>query len=253
MAVVGALSGKAALVTGASSGIGEAAALALAEAGAAVAVFGRRAERLNALVARIEAAGGKALALPGDVAVEADATKSVEDIVAQLGRIDILVNAAGVNEAGGVEALSMDLWRKVIEINLYGTIHTCKAAFPHMKAQGGGDIINISSTSGRRSAAAFASYSTSKFGVTGFTEALRQEGGGVGIRVSIVEPGATETEIASSISDPEWRAAIHSHVTKEGAMKASDIADAIMFIVSLPRRANVSQILIRPTIDTAPM
>jgi NADP-dependent 3-hydroxy acid dehydrogenase YdfG len=182
-----------------------------------------------------------------------DATKLVEDIVAQLGRIDILVNAAGVNEAGGVEALSMDLWRKVIEINLYGTIHTCKAAFPYLKRQGGGDIINISSTSGRRSAAAFASYSTSKFGVTGFTEALRQEGGGVGIRVSIVEPGATETEIASSISDPEWRAAIHSHVTKEGAMKASDIADAIMFIVSLPRRANVSQILIRPTIDTAPM
>jgi NADP-dependent 3-hydroxy acid dehydrogenase YdfG len=247
------LTGKVALVTGASSGIGEAAALALAAAGAAVAISGRRKERLDTLVARIEAVGGKALALPGDVAVEAYATKSVEDTVAQLGRIDILVNSAGVNEAGGVEALSMELWRKVIDINLYGTIYTCKAAFPHMKAQGGGDIINISSTSGRRSAAAFASYSTSKFGVTGFTESLRQEGGGVGIRVAIVEPGATETEIANSITDPEWSAAIHQHVTKEGAMKASDIADAIMFIVSLPPRANVSQILIRPTIDTAPM
>jgi NADP-dependent 3-hydroxy acid dehydrogenase YdfG len=247
------LAGKVALVTGASSGIGEATALALAAAGAAVAISGRRAERLSALVAKIEAAGGKALALPGDVAVEADATQSVEDTVAQLGRIDILVNSAGVNEAGGVEALSMDLWRKVIDINLYGTIYTCKAAFEHMKAQGGGDIINISSTSGRRSAAAFASYSTSKFGVTGFTESLRQEGGGVGIRVAIVEPGATETEIASSISDPQWSAAIQSHVTKEGAMKASDIADAILFIVGLPPRANVSQILIRPTIDTAPM
>jgi NADP-dependent 3-hydroxy acid dehydrogenase YdfG len=247
------LTGKVALVTGGGTGIGEAAALALAAAGVSVAISGRRKERLDALVAKIVAAGGKALALPGDVAVEADATKSVEDTVAQLGRIDILVNSAGVNEAGGVEALSIDLWRKVIDINLYGTIYTCKAAFPHMKAQGGGDIINISSTSGRRSAAAFASYSTSKFGVTGFTESLRQEGGGVGIRVAIVEPGATETEIASSITDPKWSAAIHQHVTKEGAMKASDIADAILFIVSLPARANVSQILMRPTIDTAPM
>lgn len=247
------LAGKVALVTGASSGIGEAAALALAAAGAWVAISGRRTANLAALAERIAAAGGRALALPGDVAVEAEATKSVEDTVARLGRIDILVNSAGVNEAGGVEALSLDKWRKVIDINLMGTLYTCAAAFPHMKAQGGGDIVNISSTSGRRSAAAFAAYSTSKFGVTGFTESLRQEGGGHGIRVSIVEPGATETEIASSISDPKWSAAIQQHVSKEGAMKASDIADAILFIVHLPPRANVSQILIRPTIDTAPM
>jgi NADP-dependent 3-hydroxy acid dehydrogenase YdfG len=247
------LRGKVALVTGASSGIGEAAAMALAAAGASVAISGRRKDRLDALVSRIAAVGGHALALPGDVAVEADATRSVEDTVAQLGRIDILINSAGVNEAGGVEKLSLDKWRKVIDINLMGTIYTCAAAFPYMKAQGGGDIINISSTSGRRSASAFASYSTSKFGVTGFTESLRQEGGAVGIRVSIIEPGATETEIASSISDPVWSAAIQQHVSKEGAMKASDIADAIMFIVQMPPRANVSQILIRPTIDTAPM
>lgn len=247
------LTGKVALVTGASSGIGEATALALAAAGAEVAISGRRRERLDGLVARIAADGGRALALPGDVAIESDATQSVEDTVSQLGRIDIVVNAAGVNEAGGVESLSLDKWRKVIDINLMGTIYTCAAAFPHMKAQGGGDIINISSTSGRRSAGAFASYSTSKFGVTGFTESLRQECGGVGIRVAVIEPGATETDIASSISDPVWRAAIQQHVTKEGAMKASDIADAILFIVRLPSRANVSQILIRPTIDTAPM
>lgn len=251
--MVGSHTGKVALVTGASSGIGEAAALALAQAGAMVAVTGRRADRLDALVAKIEAAAGRALALPGDVAVEADAIKSVADTVKQWGRIDILVNSAGVNEAGGVETLDLDKWRKVIDINLMGTIYTCAAAFPHMKAQGGGDIINISSTSGRRSAGAFASYSTSKFGVTGFTEALRQEGGSVGIRVSIVEPGATETEIADSISDPQWSAAIRQHVSKDGAMQPSDIADAIMFIVALPKRANVSQILIRPTIDTAPM
>ncbi len=247
------MAGKVALITGASSGIGEAAARALAARGVAVAVSGRRAERLAALVAKIEAEGGTAIALPGDVSIEADAFKSVEDTVVQLGRIDILVNSAGVNEAGGVETLSLEKWRKVIDINLMGTIYTCTAAFPHMKLQGGGDIINISSTSGRRAAAAFASYSTSKFGLTGFTESLRQEGGGVGIRVSIIEPGATETEIASSISDPQWSAAIQQHVSKEGAMQPSDIADAIVFVTSLPPRANVSQILIRPTIDTAPM
>ena len=248
-----ALSGKVALVTGASSGIGEAAALALADAGVIVAVSGRRADRLDALVAKIEAAGGKALALPGDVAVEADATRSVEGTVTSLGRIDILINCAGVNEAGGVESLTLDQWRRVIDINLYGTLYTCKAAIPHMKAQGAGDIINISSTSGRRAAGLFGPYSTSKFGLTGLTEGLRQEVGGAGIRVSIIEPGATETEIAGSITDPKWRDAIQQHVTKDGAMQPSDIADAIIFIVSLPRRANVSQILIRPTIDTAPM
>jgi NADP-dependent 3-hydroxy acid dehydrogenase YdfG len=145
------------------------------------------------------------------------------------------------------------LWRKVIDINLMGTIYTCAAAVPHLKASGGGDIINISSTAGRRSSAAFAAYSSSKFGLTGFTEGLRQEVGQQGIRVCILEPGATETEIASSISDPKWRESVHSHVTKDGAMTAEDIADAILFVLALPRRANVCQIQVRPTIDINPM
>ena len=247
------LKGKVALVTGASSGIGEGAALALAEAGALVAVSGRRKERLDGLVARIEAAGGKALALPGDVAVEAEARKSVEDTVAAFGRIDILINSAGVNEAGGVETLPLEQWQRLIDINLMGTIYTSRVAFPLMKAQGAGDIVNISSTAGRRSGWQFAAYATSKFGVTGFTEALRQEAGGAGVRVAIVEPGATATEIASSITDPKWSAAIHEHTHKEGAMETQDIVDAIMLIVGLPRRANVTRILIQPTNDTAPM
>jgi NADP-dependent 3-hydroxy acid dehydrogenase YdfG len=248
-----ALTGKVALITGGGTGIGEAAALALAAAGAKVAITGRRKTRLDRVAAAVMSAGGTALAIPGDVSVEANAFAAVAACIAAFGRIDILINSAGVNQAGGIETLPLDQWRKVIDINLMGTIYTCAATFPHMKRQGSGDIINISSTSGRRSAAAFASYSTSKFGVTGFTESLRQEGGGVGIRVAIIEPGATETEIASSISDPQWRAAIQHHVTKDGAMQAADIAEAILFIVSLPPRANVSQILIRPTIDTAAM
>ena len=155
---MGRLAGKIALVTGASSGIGEAAALALAAEGAAVGVSARRRERLDALVAKIEAEGGKAIALPGDIAVAEDAAKAVEDTVARLGGIDILVNSAGVNEAGGVESLSLEAWRRVIGINLMGTLYCCKAAIGPMKIRGGGDIIYISSTAGRRAAAAFGSY-----------------------------------------------------------------------------------------------
>ena len=249
----GSLAGKVALVTGASSGIGEAAALALAKAGAAVAVSARRKDRLDDLVRRIEAQGGKAIALPGDVAVEGDAARAVEDTVSRLGRIDILVNSAGVIQAGGVESLPLDEWRRVIDINLMGTLYCCKAAIGPMKAQGGGDIVNISSTAGRRAAGIFGPYTTSKFGLTGMTEGLRQEVGGAGIRVCIIEPGATTTEVAGGISDPAMRAAMEQHVGKEGAMAPADVADAIIFVVSLPPRANVSQLLIRPTIDTAAM
>jgi NADP-dependent 3-hydroxy acid dehydrogenase YdfG len=247
------LSGKVALVTGASSGIGEGAALALAAAGATVAVSGRRKERLDSLVARIETAGGKGLALPGDVAVEEQARKSVEDTVAAFGRIDILINSAGVNEHGGIESLPLEQWRRLIDINLMGTIYTSRIAFPIMKAQGAGDIVNISSTAGRRSGHLFAAYATSKFGVTGFTEAMRQEGGQAGIRVAIIEPGATATEIAESVTDPKWREFMHDHCHKDGAMATQDIVDAIMLVVQLPRRANVTRILIQPTIDVAPM
>jgi NADP-dependent 3-hydroxy acid dehydrogenase YdfG len=242
-----------ALVTGASSGIGEGAALALAAAGATVAVAARRADRLESLVKRIESAGGKALALPGDVVDEAVARNIVEQTVKKFGRLDILVNSAGIIQAGGVENANTDEWRRVLEVNLLATLYTCTAAIAPMRAQGGGDIINISSTAGRRAAAPFGPYSTSKFGLTGMTEGLRQEVGKYGIRVCIIEPGATATEVADSISDPNYRKAMQAHVSKDGAMKPEDVADAIVFVLSLPRRANVSQLLIRPTIDVAPM
>lgn len=247
------LAGKVAFVTGGGTGIGEAAAMALAAAGAQVVITGRRLARLEEVVAAIQGAGGSALAIQSDVSDEADVFAAVEQTVAAFARLDIVINSAGVNEAGGIQSLDLDGWRKVIDINLWGTIYTCKAAVPHLKAAGGGDIINISSTAGRRAAGLFASYATSKHGVNGFTESIRQELGGDNIRVSLIEPGATETEIASSVSDPKWAEMMQAHVSKDGAMKAADIADAIIFILSLPRRANVSQILIRPTIDVAPM
>jgi NADP-dependent 3-hydroxy acid dehydrogenase YdfG len=251
--MAGTLAGRVALVTGASSGIGEAAALALAEAGASVAVAARRADRLTALVQKITAAGGKAIALPGDIVDEAVATGVVTDTIKQLGRLDILVNSAGVVQPGGVENADTALWRRVIDINLMSTLYTCQAAIGPMRAQGRGDIINISSTAGRRATGAFGPYCTSKFGLTAMTEGMRQEVGKYGIRVCIIEPGATKTEVAEGIVDPKMRDAMRTHVSKEGAMTAGDIADAIMFVVLLPPRTNVSEILIRPTIDTAAM
>jgi NADP-dependent 3-hydroxy acid dehydrogenase YdfG len=247
------LSGRVALITGASSGIGEGAALALAAAGAQVAVSARRADRLENLVERIVAAGGKAIALPGDVAQEAVAKSVVADTIERLGRLDILVNSAGVIQAGGIQDADAAEWRRVMEINLMATLYTCSAAIAHMRARGSGDIINISSTAGRRASAVFGPYSASKFALTSMTEGLRQEVGSYGIRVCIVEPGATTTEVSEGLTDPKFREAIRQHVNKAGAMKPQDVADAIVFVVSLPPRANVSELLIRPTIDTAPM
>ncbi len=247
------LSERVALVTGASSGIGEAIALALATAGVTVAVSARRADRLDALAARIEAAGGRTAVFPGDVADEAIASRIVAAAAERFGRLDILVNSAGVIQAGGVENADLAQWRSVIDINLMAILYTCRAAIGPLRAQGGGDIVNISSTAGRRAAGIFGAYSTSKFGLTGMTEGLRQEVGKYGIRVAIIEPGATSTEVSEAVTDPNTRKFMREHINKEGAMKPEDVAEAVVFVVSLPRRANVSQLLIRPTIDTAPM
>jgi NADP-dependent 3-hydroxy acid dehydrogenase YdfG len=249
-----ALEGRVALVTGASSGIGEAAAQALAAAGAAVAVSARRAERLQELVGRIEAAGGRSLALPGDVTDEAEAQKSVSATVQTLGRLDILVNSAGIIQAGQIENANTAEWRRVMDVNFFGTLYPCKAAIPHMRAAGGGDIINISSTSGRRSSAkSFGAYAPSKHALNSMSEALRQEVGVYGIRVCVIEPGATATEVAEGMSNPNSRDAMRAHVHKEWAVRPAQIANAIVFVVSQPPEANISEMLIRPTRDVLPL
>jgi len=244
------LAGKVALVTGASSGIGEGIALGLAKAGATVALSARRRDRLEGLVKRIEEAGGKGLALPGDMTVEAEAKQAVEDTVSQLGSIDILVNSAGVMQAGGIENCDTAEYRRVMDINLFGTLYTCVAAVPHMLEQGGGDIITISSLAGRKGGPFTNAYSASKHAVNFMTDAMRQELGDRNIRVTILMPGATESEVAENITDPQWREAIDKHVHKEGAVKAEDMGETVAFICSLPRRVNISEICVRPTIDT---
>jgi NADP-dependent 3-hydroxy acid dehydrogenase YdfG len=246
------LAGRVALVTGASSGIGAAAAEMLAAAGATVAVVARRADRLDTLISQIKDGGGKAIALPGDITDEQVAQGVVTETIRRLGRVDILVNSAGIIDAGGVENTDTARYRRVLEINFMASLYTSRAVIGPMRAQGGGDIINISSTAGRRAAVLFNAYSASKFALTAMTEALRQEVGRHGIRVCIIEPGATSTEVSAGVGDPGFRKMIEEHVTKEGAMEPEDVAAAIVFVASLPPRANVSQLLIRPTIDTAP-
>jgi NADP-dependent 3-hydroxy acid dehydrogenase YdfG len=244
------LAGKIALVTGASSGIGEATAIALAEAGATVAVSARRADRLKRLVEKIEAGGGKALPLPGDMTVEAEAVKAVQDTVAHLGRIDILVNSAGVMQAGGIVDCNTEEYRRVFDINLFATLYTSVEAVKHMRAQGEGDIVTISSLAGRKGGPMTSAYSASKHAVNFMTDAMRQELGQQNIRVSILMPGATRTEVGDSISDPNWRAAIQAHVAKDGAVEPIDIGRTIAFMMALPRNVNISEITVRPTIDT---
>ena len=244
------LSGKVALVTGASSGIGEATAFELARAGATVALAARRADRLAGLVARIEEIGGKALALAGDMTVEAEAIKAVEDTVAQLGRIDILINSAGVMQAGGIEGIDLDEYRRVFDINVFATVYCSAAAVPHMLKQGVGDIINITSLAGRKGGPETNAYSASKHAANSLTDAMRQELGNRNIRVAILMPGATSTEVGDSISNPSWRKAIQAHVSKEGAVQPSEIGETIVFMLAMPRHVNISEISIRPTIDT---
>jgi NADP-dependent 3-hydroxy acid dehydrogenase YdfG len=244
------LSGKVALVTGASSGIGAATALELAKAGATVALAARRADRLTGLVDQIQELGGTALALAGDMTVEAEAIAAVEHTVAQFGRIDILINSAGVMQAGGIEGVDLEEYRRVFEINVFGTIYTCAAAVPHMLQQGEGDIVNVTSLAGRKGGPETNAYSASKHAANSMTDAMRQELGSKNIRVSILMPGATTTEVAEGISNPNWRKAIQAHVAKDGAVKPEEIGQTIVFMLSLPRNAHISEISVRPTIDT---
>jgi NADP-dependent 3-hydroxy acid dehydrogenase YdfG len=246
------LVGKIALVTGSSSGIGEAAALALAAEGAIVAVCARRSDRLAALVQRIETAGAKALALPCDMTQESEAIKAVGDTVSKFGRIDILINSAGVMQTGGIEGCDTDQYRQVFDINLFATLYACNAAIPHMLEQQCGDIINISSLAARKGKPHTSAYSASKHALNSMTDLMRQEVGDRNIRVCTLMPGATTTEVGDRITDPKWRHAIQDHVNKPGAVLPSDTADAIVFILSLPRRVNISEICVRPTIDTTP-
>jgi NADP-dependent 3-hydroxy acid dehydrogenase YdfG len=239
-----------ALVTGASSGIGAATATALAAQGAAVALAARRQDRLDSLATAIRDQGGTALVLECDVTDEQQATGAVERTVAELGRLDTLINNAGVMLLGPVVGAPLSEWQQMVELNVLGLLYCAHAALPHLisAAEGGprqvADIVNISSVAGRAARTGNGVYALTKFGVGAFSESLRQEITKRYVRVSLVEPGATATELASH-NRPEVLEVIRNQFGQ--LMEAGDIADAVTYVVTRPRHVAVNEMLIRPT------
>jgi NADP-dependent 3-hydroxy acid dehydrogenase YdfG len=244
------LSGKAVAITGASSGIGEATALALARAGASVALGARRKDRVDDLAARIEDDGGTAVALEVDVTDERAAHGFVEAAHERLGRLDTLINNAGVMLLGPVEQGEPGDWRTMVEVNVLGLLYCTAAALPLMRAQQSGDIVNISSVAGRFARAGSAVYNLTKFGVNAFSEGLRQEVTEGGIRVTVIEPGFVDTELQGH-NRGEVLETIEGMREQIGdVLRAQDIANGILYAVSQPPHVSVNEVLIRPTRQT---
>jgi NADP-dependent 3-hydroxy acid dehydrogenase YdfG len=244
------LRGTVALVTGASSGIGAATATALADQGAAVALAARRRDRLDTLAAEIKDQGGTALVLECDVTDQQQAAAAVDRTVTELGRLDTLINNAGVMLLGPAAGAPLDEWQQMVELNVLGLLYCAHAAVPHLLRAAAdeprqvADMVNISSVAGRAARNGNGVYALTKFGVGAFSESLRQELARQYVRVSLVEPGATATELASH-NRPEVLAAIRNQFGQR--MEAGDIADAITYIVTRPRHVAVNEMLIRPT------
>ena len=245
------LSGTVALVTGASSGIGEATARALAAHGAAVALLARRKDRLERLAEEIESDGGRALVLPTDVTDADEAKAAVRQTVADLGRLDIVVNNAGVMLLGPMDEAPLEEWQRMVSLNLGGLLNITHAAIPHLLAAADAaprrvaDLVNVSSVAGRVARANAAVYDLTKFGVGGFSESARQEFARRHLRVSVVEPGVVRTELTDHIRDGVREAARERLGSIEG-LEPEDIADAIAYIVTRPRRVALNEVLIRP-------
>jgi NADP-dependent 3-hydroxy acid dehydrogenase YdfG len=246
------LDGTVAVVTGASSGIGEATARMLATNGASVVVAARRKDRLDELVSDIERAGGTAAAVECDVTDQASATGLVATAIERFGRLDTLVNNAGVMLLGPIVDAPVDEWNRMIALNLNGLLYCAHAALPHLirAAEDGSrkvaDIVNISSVAGRVARSGSGVYNLTKHGVGAFSESLRQEVTRRHVRVSLVEPGAVATELATHVRE-EVRASMRQRFADVERMEADDIADAITYIVTRPRRVAINEVLIRPT------
>jgi NADP-dependent 3-hydroxy acid dehydrogenase YdfG len=243
------LQGRVALVTGASSGIGEATALALARAGAKVAIVARRAERLESLAKRINEEGGEAAPLTADIALEAEAARILGEVERRFTRLDILVNNAGVMLLSPVAEAAIADYRRMIEINLFGLMALSRLALPILKRGGAGHFVNISSVAGRIANPGSSGYAATKFGVVAFSESLRREVFKDKIRVTVIEPGAVATELADHITNPGMKAGVEAFKATIEALQPEDIAAAVLYAVTQHPRVNVNEILIRPTMQ----
>jgi len=239
---------KVVAITGASSGIGEATALACAKAGAKVALAARRADRIEELAGRIRADGGEAVAIETDVADEAGARAFIEGAREQLGGLHGLINNAGVMLLGPVEGADTEQWRRMIDVNCLGLLYCTHAALPLMREEGAGHIVNVSSVAGRVAALGSAVYNMTKWGVVGFSEGLRQEALHANVRVTIIEPGYVETELQGhNEGNPIVMEAMEKTRQQLEPLQASDIADAILHALTRPQHVSINEVLIRPT------
>jgi len=240
------LSQQVVAVTGASSGIGEATALACARAGASVSLAARRADRIEALARRIGEEGGRALAVETDVGQESQARAFIERTHAELGRLDVLVNNAGVMLLGPIAGAPTEEWRRMIHANVFGVLYCTHAALPLMANQGSGHIINVSSVAGRHARAGSGVYNLTKFGVGAFSEALRQESVAIGVRVTLIEPGAVATELGGH-NRPEILEQMAKAFQGVTLLASEDIAEAILYAIGQPANVSVNEVLIRPS------
>jgi NADP-dependent 3-hydroxy acid dehydrogenase YdfG len=234
---------KTVAVTGASSGIGEATARRLAADGHRVLLGARRTDRLERLVEEITEEGGTAAFRELDVTDVASMRAFINAALGEYGRIDALVNNAGLMPLSPLEALKTDEWDRMIDVNVRGVLHGIAAALPAMRAQGGGHFVNIASVGAYEVSPTAAVYCATKFAVRAISEGLRQESAG-DIRVTLVSPGVTESELADTISDPEAREAMKSY--RAVALPASAIAEAIAYAISQPSQVDVNEIVVRP-------
>jgi NADP-dependent 3-hydroxy acid dehydrogenase YdfG len=242
------MSDRVAVVTGASSGIGEATARALAGEGFAVALAARREERINELAEEISGGGGRALAIPTDVGDPDAAAALISTTKAELGSVDVLINNAGVMLLGPLLGADLEHWQRMVHVNLLGLIYCTHHALPIMQEQGGGHIVNVSSVAGRVARLGSGVYNATKWGVGAFSESLRQEALNYGVRVTIVEPGYVDTELQGHNEHPmvvERMAKDKEQIGK--VLEADDIANAIVYAVTQPEHVSINEVLVRPT------
>ena len=242
------LKDKVAIITGASSGIGEATARRLAESGARVVLAARRVERLEALAADIEHHQGTALVAPTDVTDERSVQRLARRALDAFGRIDILINNAGIMPLSPISKLKVAEWDRMIDVNIKGVLYCVAATLPTMLEQGSGHIINVSSVAGRRPFPSGAVYSATKFAVRAISQGLRLELSPIkGIRVTDIEPGVVATELTHHITDNETANRFQEMWAEKTPLESIDIAETILFVLSRPDHVNVNEILVRPT------
>ena len=240
------IEGKVVVITGASSGLGEATARLLSAQGASVVLGARRIDRLRVLADELSRRGGKALAVPTDV-IQCDQVKRLVDAAVQTyGRIDVMINNAGLMPQALLERLKIDEWNRMIDVNIKGVLYGIAAALPHMKQRKAGHFINVSSVAGHRVGPGFAVYAATKYAVRALSEGLRQEVKPYNIRTTVISPGAVATELPNTVTDPQAAERIRKFYA-EVAIPAESFARAVAFAMSQPEEVDVNEILFRPT------